>query len=296
MDKSLKIVGTLTLILLLTATLVISAEEDLSIDNIVKLLQEADKSIEAGQTAEGLETLSLAKSMLNRKIADLGGTSTTSDLEREINDLQSQINTLKTGKSSLGLKIAYVNVTQAFTAFTDAVQNERSKVSSIKEELLKLRSQAIQEEITEEEYNHQNDILQAKKLRAQYEIELAMVDEMVNSKGFNSINEKLQDLRDQVRPIVDEIEQTLLRMRENSAIPEEVSRILSQANSQYEQLDSIVTNLIKAKIVQVTQQQAQKGGYDLVLKQQNVVLTSNKNTIYDLTDQTKKVLAELLAN
>jgi len=295
-NRSLKIVGILTLLFLLTSALVVSAEEDCSIDNIVQLLKEAEKTIKAGHSEEGLETLNLARSMLNRKIAELGSASTASDLETKINDLQSQINNLKTGHSSLGLKIGYVNVTKAFTAFTDAVKDERSKVSSIKEEMLKLRSKAIQEEIPEEEYNHQNDILQAKRLRAQYEIELAMIDEMIDSEGFNSINDKLQNLQDQVRPVVDKIEKILLRMRENSAIPEEVSRILSQASSQYDQLDNIVTSLIQAKIVQVTQQQAQKEGYDLVLKQQNVVLTSNKNTIHDLTEQTKRILTTLLAS
>jgi len=83
-------------------------------------------------------------------------------------------------------------------------------------------------------------------------------------------------------------------MRENSAIPEEVSQILTQANSQYEQLDSLLSNLIQSKIVQATNQKAKELGYDLVLREQNVVLARNQESIDNLTEPTKQTLREEL--
>ncbi|MFP3952861.1 MAG: hypothetical protein ACLFVS_01910 [Candidatus Acetothermia bacterium] len=289
--------GSLVIVLLLSFSIAAVGAEEVSLEEVIKVLEEAERTIESGDSQKGIESLKIAISMLNSRVAELGGTDATSELRAELSDLRSEMENLKASSGtqvSSGLKVGYVNVAEAFTVFTDAVQTERESVTSIKDQLLELRSKAMRGEIDAEEYNQKNDILQAERLRAQFEIELAMIEEMMDSKGFESVQDRLRELEEQVRPSVDQIEKTLLDMREDSAIPEEVSQILTQANSQYEQLDSLLSNLIQSKIVQATNQKAKELGYDLVLREQNVVLARNQESIDNLTEPTKQTLREEL--
>lgn len=289
--------GSLVIVLILSFSIAAAGAEEVSLEEVIKVLEEAERTIESGDSQKGIESLKIAISMLNSRVAELGGTDATSELRAELSDLRSEMENLKASSGtqvSSGLKVGYVNVAEAFTVFTDAVQTERESVTSIKDQLLELRSKAMRGEIDAEEYNQKNDILQAERLRAQFEIELAMIEEMMDSKGFESVQDRLRELEEQVRPSVDQIEKTLLDMREDSAIPEEVSQILTQANSQYEQLDSLLSNLIQSKIVQATNQKAKELGYDLVLREQNVVLARNQESIDNLTEPTKQTLREEL--
>lgn len=291
------LLGSLILVFVLSISFVAISGDEFSVNDVVKMLEKAEKMVQTGDTQSGIETLNAAANAINRKIAKLGGTPDISLLEEQISNLQSEVSAMKSGEgygAADQLKVGYVSVTEAFKVFTDAVQEERDKVTKLKDQLLQLRSKALQGEINEEEYKQQNDILQAERLRAQLEIELAMIKEMMNAEGFTSLTEKLRELRDQVRPTVDQLEKMLLNMRENSAIPEEVSQILTQANSQYEQLDNLLSNLIQSKIVQVTNERAKQLGYDLVLREQNVVLASNRESIDNLTESTKEALRQQL--
>ncbi|MBS3812621.1 hypothetical protein KGY64_02220 [Candidatus Bipolaricaulota bacterium] len=297
MRRTAMFTSSLVIVLLLSFSVATVGAEEVSLEEVIKVLEEAEKTIESGDSQKGIESLKIAISMLNSRVAELGGTDATSELRAELSALRSEMENLKAGSGtpvSSGLKVGYVNVAEAFTVFTDAVQTERESVTSIKDQLLELRSKAMRGEINAEEYNQKNDILQAERLRAQFEIELAMIEEMMDSKGFESVQDRLRELKEQVRPSVDQIEKTLLDMRENSAIPEEVSQILTQANSQYEQLDSLLSNLIQSKIVQATNQKAKELGYDLVLREQNVVLARNQESIDNLTEPTKQTLREEL--
>jgi len=213
----------------------------------------------------------------------------------QLDDLANRVQTLETkGTSSApsNLKVGYVNATEAFTVFTGAVKEERDRVSELQQKLLDLRNKAIQGEITESEYKEQSDILQAKRLKAQLQIDLAMVDKMIESKGFSTIADKLKELRNQAQPIVDELDKTLTRMEEKSASPEEVQGILSQINNQYSQMDDLLTRLIESKMFQVTTQLAKNRGYDMVFREKNVLLSSNEEAVDNLTDATKQILRQ----
>ena len=102
-----------------------------------------------------------------------------------------------------------------------------------------------------------------------------------------------------MQPIVDELDRVLESLEGGSAIPEEVARTLSQVNSMYQQVDSQITSLIESKIFQIANVQAVEEGYDLVLRQENVMLYPNqRNTndkIDDLTDMMKEVLQDELS-
>ncbi|MBS3788359.1 hypothetical protein KGY79_09225, partial [Candidatus Bipolaricaulota bacterium] len=92
---------------------------------------------------------------------------TISNLEKKVDKLLNS----EGGAQITPLKISYVNATDAFNVFTNAVSEEREQAQKKNEELTQLREQAIQGEITEEEFNEQSDILQAEKLKAQLAID-----------------------------------------------------------------------------------------------------------------------------
>ncbi|MBS3825587.1 hypothetical protein KGY58_03495 [Candidatus Bipolaricaulota bacterium] len=214
------------------------------------------------------------------------------DLKNEVQGLESKVNELETAgttEGAAGLKVGYVNATEAFTVFTDAVSKERETAKEKDEELRGLREKAIQGEISEQEYQNQSITLQAEKLRAQLAIDLAMIDKMIEAPGFQEVSDRLEQLRDQVTPIMDQLDSVLKNLKSGSAIPED-EQTLSQINNQYQQLDDLLTRLIESKIFQITNIRAGEEGYDLVLRQENVVLYRNGDQIDDLTDMTKRAL------
>lgn len=215
------------------------------------------------------------------------------DLQNKVKDLESQVSELEnTGaqEGGEGLRVGYVNAADAFNVFTEAVSEERERAEKKNEELTQLREEAIQGEVTEEEFQREGDILQAEKLKAQLAIDLAMVEKMIDAPGFESISDRLQQLKGQVDPIMSELDGVLESMRDGSAAPEEVSQSLQQINSHYQQLDDLLTQLIETKIFQITNEEADSQGYDLVFRQENVILYRNSEKIDDLTDATKDVL------
>lgn len=247
------------------------------------------------------EELQKVKSMIDNLKQSTGQAETESSqvnwdqVKFQLEDLASRVQTLEsegTGSTPSNLKVGYVSASEAFTVFTDAVKEERDKVKRLQEELVNLRSQAIKGKITETEYKKQGDILQAKRLKAQMEIDLAMIDEMIKSKGFSSIADQLKTIRGQAQPIVNELDKTLTDMESNTSIPEEVDTVLSQTNNQYQQLDELMTNLIETKIFQVANRVSEDMRYDIVFRKNNVLLFGNTAKVDDLTDPTQKALKE----
>ena len=254
-------------------------------------------------TTDALEDL---RSQIEGLSADGGSTGSSSSdfdlskLESDFNSLKSEVEELKSQDTSASgsggsLKIGYVNANEAFTVFTDAVSEERSQVQTLEEEMLSLREQAIQGEITVEEYQQEIDIKQAEVLKAQLDINLSMVDKMIESTGFSNYADRLRELRNQFDPVIEELENTLTDLKNNSASPEEVSNLLSQVNNQYTQLDDLLTNLIESKIAQVTNNLADAGSYDMVFREANVLLAQNQSSIDNLTDQAKEELRKEIA-
>ena len=273
MKSKLSIGLTLIMVLGLTVSIVGSGAEEFSADLLVEELRRAEQLINEGKTQQGLESLQGVQSILNSKISELSP------------DGQAGVS---------ALKIGYVNATEAFTVFTEAVSKERESAQQKDEELRQLREKAIQGEISESQYRKQADILQAEKLKAQLEIDMAMVKTMRSAPGFESVSDQLNNLSNQVQPIMEELNSTLKNMREGSAVPEEVNNTLSQINSQYQQLDDLLTKLIESKIFQIANVRANEAGYDLVLRQENVVLYGNQDTVDNLTEMTKNALSDEL--
>lgn len=280
MRKSINITFCVIISLVLTVSLVGFSQDDLSTDLLIEELKRAEKLVNSGEISQALDSLLGVRSILDsniRELSDVAGTE--SDLEF----------------SGSGLRIGFVNLKEAFTVFTKAVEEERKDAKEKSEELISLREHVLKGEISESEYKKKRDVLQAEKLKAQLEIDIAMLDKMLKAGGFESVSDRLFELKEQVKPIMGELEEILNNVREGTAVPEDVSQTLSQVHSQYEQLDDILTNLIESKIFQITNLRADEEGYDLVLRRENVVLYRNSDTIDNLTEMTKEALREELA-
>lgn len=275
MKKSISITFCLVTVMVMTVSLVGFGQEDFSTELLIEELERAEKLISSGKITEGLDSLLGVRSILDSNIREL------SDAAGEDTDLD---------LSAGNLRIGFINAKEAFTVFTEAVGEERKSAREKAEELISLREKALKEEISEGEYKKQRDVLQAERLKAQLEIDIAMLDKMLAAEGFESVSDRLFELKEQVKPVMNELEKILNDVREGSAVPEEVSQMLSRIHSQYEQLDDILTGLIETKIFQTTNERASEEGYDLVLRQENVVLYSNSDTIDNLTEMTKEAL------
>jgi Skp family chaperone for outer membrane proteins len=277
MKKTLTVGICLITAIFLTVSLTGFAQEDFSTELLIKELQRAEKLIKSGEIVKGLDSLLGVRSILDSNIRELSEAT-----DEEVN----------LGLPGMDLKIGFVNAQEAFTVFTDAVEEEREKAKQKNEELVGLREKVLKGEISESKYKRERDILQAEKLKAQLEIDVAMLDKMLQAEGFQSISDRLFSLKDQVTPITNELDKVLDEIRQGTAVPEEVSQKLSQIHTQYEQLDGLLTRLIESKIFQITNQRAQEEGYDIVLRQENVVLYRNSDRVDDLTDMTKQALRE----
>jgi len=277
MKKTLTTVICIVTVILLTISLTGLAQEDFSAELLIKELERAEKLIKSGEIVKGLDSLLGVRSILDSNIRELSE-ATNEDLNL--------------GLPGMDLKIGFVNAQEAFTVFTNAVEEERERAKEKNEELVGLREKVLKGEISESKYKRERDILQAEKLKAQLEIDVAMLDKMLQSEGFQSISDRLFNLKDQVTPITNELDKVLDEIRQGTAVPEEVSQKLSQIHSQYEQLDGLLTRLIESKIFQITNQRAQEEGYDIVLRQENVVLYRNSDRVDDLTEMTKQALRE----
>ena len=277
MKKTLTTVICIVTVILLTISLTGFAQEDFSAELLIKELERAEKLIKSGEIVKGLDSLLGVRSILDSNIRELSE-ATNEDLNL--------------GLPGMDLKIGFVNAQEAFTVFTNAVEEERERAKEKNEELVGLREKVLKGEISESKYKRERDILQAEKLKAQLEIDVAMLDKMLQSEGFQSISDRLFNLKDQVTPITNELDKVLDEIRQGTAVPEEVSQKLSQIHSQYEQLDGLLTRLIESKIFQITNQRAQEEGYDIVLRQENVVLYRNSDRVDDLTEMTKQALRE----
>ncbi|MBS3787979.1 hypothetical protein KGY79_07255, partial [Candidatus Bipolaricaulota bacterium] len=157
----------------------LSSKVDAVGDQVSNLQARISKMPEDFASFASVDEVSALKSsfdQLEQKVEETGvGVSgeDVANLQSKVQELESQVNELETTGASDGesLRVGYVNATNAFNVFTNAVSEEREQAQKKNEELTQLREQAIQGEITEEEFNEQSDILQAEKLKAQLAID-----------------------------------------------------------------------------------------------------------------------------
>ena len=192
------------------------------------------------------------------------------------------------------LKVAYINAEDAFSVFTDAVNDLRQRAVDKQGEIVKLQQQYMASTISKDDFDSQNNQLQVELLQAQLNIDLGTIDKMIASSGFSDMKSDLQRLKDEAQPVVDEMKNLVSTVRVGVIDTTEFQNRYTQVKNAFTQLDQLLTKAATAKIVQAANNVAVDQGYDLVLRTKNVIVYRNTAKMTDITDLVKHELSTYL--
>ena len=218
-----------------------------------------------------------------------GGTDNTA----EVTALTNRVAALEANPAT-PLKVAYINAEDAFSVFTDAVNDLRQRAVDKKGEIVKLQQQYMASTISKDDFDSQNNQLQVELLQAQLNIDLGTIDKMIASSGFSDMKSDLQRLKDEAQPVVDEMKNLVSTVRVGVIDTTEFQNRYTQVKNAFTQLDQLLTQAATAKIVQAADKVAVDKGYDLVLRTKNVIVYRNTSKMTDITELVKKELASYL--
>jgi len=197
-------------------------------------------------------------------------------------------------KSGSPLRVAYLNAEQAFTVFTEAVQDLRQKALDKQKEKLELQQQYLASTVSREEYETRQIELEVELLQAQLNIDIGTINRMITAPGFADIRNDLERLREEAQPVIDMMRNLVSTVRVGVVDPQEVENRYTQVKNAFTQLDQLLTQAATAKIVQAAEKVAVENGYDLVLRTKNVIIYRNTAKLVDITDFVKHELAGYL--
>ena len=218
---------------------------------------------------------------------------TADSLLQKVERLETQVAALE-AQCAAPLKIAYLNAEEAFTVFTDAVQDLRQKALDKQKEKLELQQQYLAATVTKEEYESRQTELEVELLHAQLNIDIGTIDRMIASPGFADIRHDLERLREEAQPVIDMVRNLISTVRVGVLDPQEIEDRYAQVKNAFTQLDSLLTQAATSKIVKAAEKIAVENGYDLVLRTKNVIIYRNTAKLVDITDMVKTELAGYL--
>jgi len=191
------------------------------------------------------------------------------------------------------VRIAYINIDEVFSVFTEAVADLREKELDKQKELLGLQQQLDAGTISHEEYNVRSVELEVELLQAELDTDIGTIDAMMAASELADIYNELQPLR--------ELAQVLIHATKNLVSTVHIgvvdvlrthSRYLDVKNAST-QLDQLLTQAATARIVQVAEKVAVENSYDLVLQTRNVIVYANPARFFDITEEVKRQLLSL---
>lgn len=213
--------------------------------------------------------------------------------EAKVKTLEDRVAILET-KAGSPLRVAYLNAEEAFTVFTDAVQDLRQKALDKQKEKLELQQQFLASAVSKEEYESRLIELEVGLLQAQLNIDMGTIDKLIAARGFADIRNDLERLREEAQPVVDMMRNLVSTVRVGVVNTQEVQNRYSQVKNAFTQLDQLLTQAASAKIVQAAEKVAIGNGYDLVLRTKNVIIYRNTAKLVDITDLVKHELSTYL--
>jgi len=211
--------------------------------------------------------------------------------ESEFEALQTEVGSLR---QQGALRIAYAKAEDAFTVFTDAVSDMRQRASDKAAEIVELQQQFVQSTISREDYEQELMGLKAEFLDAQFAVQVAMIDTMIAADGFSDIRGELTALKEEARPVIDEMKDLLSTARIGVIDSTEFDSRYAQLESAYEQLDQLLVNAASIKVVAAARQVALERGFDIVLNKKNVLVYADPASIVDITDLVRAKLETYL--
>lgn len=224
------------------------------------------------------------------------GTDTTS-LAKDLGALQTRVQNVESKVANLpasSLKIGLVDAETLFTrVFLPQVAAERNELQAKTQAIQDLQTKYAQGQIKQDAYQQQYAKLQAEHLQAQTEVNMAMLNKMIASPGFVDLRADLQNLRDQAKPLVDQVEGLVKQAQVTILDFATFFNQLQQLQAAFQQVDQLLTQVAAVKILQLSQQVAQELDYDVVLRTKDVVMYWRSPSLTDLTPEVEKRLLNL---
>lgn len=224
----------------------------------------------------------------------------TAGLAKDLGALQSLVQALEAKVSALptatgpAIKIGVVDAETLFTrVFLPQVAAERSTLLAKGQAIQDLQTRYVQGQIKPDAYQQQYAKLQAEYLQAQVNVNMSMLEKMIASPGFANLRADLQNLRDQAKPLADEVADLVKQAQVVILDYTTFFNRLQQLQNAFQQVDQLLTQVAAAKILEISQQVAQEQGYDIVLRTKDVVMYQRAPTITDLTSEVEKRLWNL---
>ena len=190
------------------------------------------------------------------------------------------------------LSIAYINIEDAFTVFTDMVGELRQKAFEKQDDLNTIQRRFAENIISEVEYQDLFRRLQIGLLRAQIDINTAMIDELIAAPVFFSVLNDLEQLQTQSISIGNEVESLTLLLDAEEVNLEELNSRFARARDIFTQIDGLLTTIAASQIVEQVDKVAAANNYDLVVRAKNIIIYRNARVI-DITDMVKQELVGL---
>lgn len=216
--------------------------------------------------------------------------STINALQARIEELESQ-----TGSSSQ-LRIAYINVEDAFQVFLTAVSDLREQAREKTEEITAVYVDYASSLISQEEYQEQMMELQAELLDAQITIDVSTIQLMIESDAFADIRSDLEVYQEQAANVSNAAKEFVSDVRTGVMSTSEYQGRLEQIQEAFNEIDQVLTNAATYKIVQAAQTVAQEAGFDLILRKEDVVVFPQDGTVTvpDITETVKLEISTYL--
>lgn len=245
----------------------------------------------SGIVVAGLALLLAAGALVLQFVLPQDGGNAGADVEA----LQSQIDELKNASgSSSDLRIAFIDAEEAFTVFLDAVSDLRQNAADKRDEIVSLQQEFVASTISREEYEQRYNELQVELLDAQLTIDVGTIEKMIGSSAFTDVRTELQRWREEAQPIVDEVKNLVSTVRVGVIDPAEFQSRFAQVQSAFSQFDQLLTQVATTRIVAAAQKVALAEGFDLVLRQENVIIFGNSATVINITDLVKSEISSYL--
>lgn len=226
---------------------------------------------------KGTDTTGLAK--------DLGA------LQARVQTVEGRIAALPTGPASPSLKVGVVDAETLFTrVFLPQVATERTALQAKAQAVQDLQTKYAQGQVKPDAYQRQYAKLQAEYLQGQVQVNMSMLDKMIASPGFANLRADLQNLRNQAKPLADQVEALVKQAQVVILDYTTFFDQLRQLQAAFQQVDQLLTQVAAVKILEISQLVAHEQGYDIVLRVKDVVMYQRAPSVVDLTPEVEKRL------
>ncbi|MCX7844062.1 MAG: OmpH family outer membrane protein [Candidatus Bipolaricaulota bacterium] len=226
----------------------------------------------------------------------------TAGLARDLGALQARVQTLEGRVANLpaaaaaapALKVGVVDAENLFTTvFLPQVAAERSALQAKAQAIQDLQARYAQGQIKADAYQQQYARLQAEYLQGQVRVNMAMLDKMIASPGFANLRADLQVLRDQAKPLADQVDALVKQAQVTILNVTDFLAQVQQLQAAFQQVDQLLTQVAAVKILEISQQVAMELGYDIVLRTKDVVMYQRAPAVANLTPEVEKRLWNL---